>query len=774
MFAFFSPHRGAAVALGGAALTVTVLLVVPTDVQMPGTQPLEISSMTAVSTCDNCHGGFDQAVEPAFGWKGSTMAQAGRDPLFWAAVALAERDFPGAGDICIRCHSPRGWHEGRSSPSDGSALRDGDAEGVECAFCHSLTNPDGSEHVGVQNPPYVANTGGGTPRAFQGSGMAVLWGGNELHGPYANPVARHGFLQSRFIRSSAFCGTCHDVSNPVTGDLAPGNGAMVPLPTGSYSGQLGGPVAAKAAFLVEPHRYGMVERTFSEHQVGALATTRVSSYPNLPRELRAGAIRAAYESATAGVPSGDYQDGTARTFTCQTCHMHAAIGKGCNKNNAPLRADLPRHDLTGGNSWVQDAIAWLAQRNRLLIGNRLDSIQSAALAASKARARATLAGAASLAPVGDQVRVINLTGHKLLTGYPEGRRLWLHVEWFDRAGARLREDGAYGPLQVQLGGQNLTVESILDLDDPELRIYEARPGISQEWASLLRTLGLPAHLPLHYERITGAPSSTLADAASGPPGSKTGSFRFVLNDTMVADTRIPPYGFTYDAARERSTLPVPASQYGDPGPGGTYRHWDTAPLNPPVGADHAEIELLYQPTSWEYVQFLFLANDGSVGHLAGTGQDLLDAWLGTGMAAPQSVARSTWCVARGTGEDLELRTEIDDAGDTHGCRKQMPGGSAVRIGIDSPRGAFTGVPAAVLLELYPTGYWPMSVVPGLWIDRTDVQFGVGALPANGFEFQFTWPQGIGGWTLRVQAVALSLAARNGIYATTDAHDLEAQ
>ena len=29
------------------------------------------------------------------------------------------------------------------------------------------------------------------------------------------------------------------------------------------------------------------------------------------------------------------------------------------------------------------------------------------------------------------VRVTNLTAHKLLSGYPEGRRLWINVKWYD-------------------------------------------------------------------------------------------------------------------------------------------------------------------------------------------------------------------------------------------------------------------------------------------------------------------------------------------------------
>ena len=64
---------------------------VPTEIQMPGTQPQEIGNLESPGKCDNCHGGYNSAVEPAHNWRGSMMANAGRDPLFWATLAIAER-----------------------------------------------------------------------------------------------------------------------------------------------------------------------------------------------------------------------------------------------------------------------------------------------------------------------------------------------------------------------------------------------------------------------------------------------------------------------------------------------------------------------------------------------------------------------------------------------------------------------------------------------------------------------------------------------------------
>ena len=78
-------------------------LVVLTDIQQPGTQPQEVKVPESPDKCDNCHGGYNTSVEPAHNWRGSMMANAGRDPIFWATVAVAEQDFESAGDLCIRC-----------------------------------------------------------------------------------------------------------------------------------------------------------------------------------------------------------------------------------------------------------------------------------------------------------------------------------------------------------------------------------------------------------------------------------------------------------------------------------------------------------------------------------------------------------------------------------------------------------------------------------------------------------------------------------------------
>jgi hypothetical protein len=244
---------------------------VPNEIQQPGTQPREVPPLipaiqdtpgphadnTLNKACYNCHehDGPESIVRM---WSGGMMAQSSRDPLFWACLAIAEQDFEGVGDLCIRCHSTRAWYAGRSAPTDGSAIGRDDADGVTCEFCHKMTNPNGSEHQGVMNPPFKANDG---IEGYYGTGIAALSEDSERLGPYdpmrlygvhvGKPVPNglirkfdkaHPAKKSGFHRDVDFCGTCHDVSNPAVGDLAPNNGAEVPLEPGTFSGELGTPV----------------------------------------------------------------------------------------------------------------------------------------------------------------------------------------------------------------------------------------------------------------------------------------------------------------------------------------------------------------------------------------------------------------------------------------------------------------------------------------------------------------------------------------------------
>lgn len=103
------------------------------DFHMAGTQPDQVT-IEGPKRCGNCHGGYDETVEPYYNWQGSMMAQAMCDPLFNALMVIANQDAPESGDMCIRCHTPEGWLEGRSTPTDGSSLTTRDYEGITLRF----------------------------------------------------------------------------------------------------------------------------------------------------------------------------------------------------------------------------------------------------------------------------------------------------------------------------------------------------------------------------------------------------------------------------------------------------------------------------------------------------------------------------------------------------------------------------------------------------------------------------------------------------------------
>ncbi len=150
----------------------------------------------------------------------------------------------------------------------------------------------------------------------------------------------------------------------------------------------------------------------------------------------------------------------------------------------PVRNDLPLHDLTGGSYWVPQAIEYLDGLAALRLGGGLSTQQISAMQAGAQRARGQLEPAASPRVTGDVLKVINLTGHKLISWHPEGRRMWLNTKWYDTEHSLLREDGAYKPL-VDGNGNPVTildpfdnttpiqVRSLRNLRDSNNRIYEA-------------------------------------------------------------------------------------------------------------------------------------------------------------------------------------------------------------------------------------------------------------------------------------------------------------
>jgi hypothetical protein len=296
-----------------------------------------------------------------------------------------------------------------------------------------------------------------------------------------------------------------------------------------------------------------IERTYSEYLM--------SAYPN-------GGVYAPQFA-------GNKPDGI--VSTCQDCHMRDVSGAGCSEPGAPTRPDLPLHDLTGGNYFIPDILP-------AMYPGEVDSLR---LQAGKQRVISMLQKAASMALAPGQVggrpkvtvTITNETAHKLPSGYPEGRRIWINVKAYDIDNNLVYESGVYDAASGVLA------------KDEDIKVYEIKPGLSPAIAG---ALGLPAGE----------------------------SFHFVLNDTVLSDNRIPPRGYTYANFQTIQSPPV-AYTYAD------SQYWDETTYLLPMTANFVEVALLYQTTTKEYIEFL---RDENVTNSAG--DDLYNAWVAQGKAAP--------------------------------------------------------------------------------------------------------------------------------------------
>jgi hypothetical protein len=231
-----------------------------------------------------------------------------------------------------------------------------------------------------------------------------------------------------------------------------------------------------------------------------------------------------------------------------------------------------------------------------------DPARAAALETGIDRARYMLQNAAALDVFRQDnelnVTVYNQSGHKLPSGYVEGRRMWLQIEGYDVAGELMFISGGYNENTGVLQGYH---------SDPSLKVYEAEQGLTESWAAQL-------------------------GKNAGP------SFHFALNNQVVNDNRIPPQGYDFDAFRAAGAAP-----YTDGNPDrGMYvqgQFWDTTVYELPEDIDHGIVRLLYQTSSKEYIEFL---RENSPYSGNNNGEILFDLWEKSGRSRPEVMAEQTF------------------------------------------------------------------------------------------------------------------------------------
>lgn len=522
----------------------------PVDFTPHGTQPGLLFGIENSRTCADCHStdvlptpGNKPDFAPQNTWRGSMMANAARDPLFWAALDVANNDLPGVGDWCLRCHVPVGWYGGRVvKQAFGAGIIDGangcelrgdltqqdnktnDFSGVTCHICHRV------ESEGPNGEGFLI-------------GNADIWLDDEncdtgfgpcRKGPYdyagGGPNPPHAWEHSEFISSSEMCGSCHQVSSPDTG-----SGPAVTLidESGTDTG------------LAMPN-----DRTYGEWKASDFADV-------------------IYADSIEPIPNR-----VTRTLDCQSCHMpqtNDPDAKACFGFPAfpdGVRAgDLAVHEFVGGSVWMPKVLD--EQYGSELV--RSDDYQrSASLAEAMLQQSADLEITASnyddtTGALSVDVRVTNRSGHKLPSGYAEGRRMWLAIEVRDASEGVVYQAGQFNP----------STGSVLGLENT--MVYEAIPGVWNAGMGLCET--------------------------EDNEGDK--QFHLVLNNCIAKDTRIPPKGFTAGTTPDMQPVGI---TYPAVSPGKLAHFSDvalTANINPatttPISVD---VKLMYQSLSKDYVEFL--------------------------------------------------------------------------------------------------------------------------------------------------------------------------
>ncbi len=463
---------------------------------------------SAYLRCRNCHDRASVPEEsiymPFDGWVSSMMGNAQRDPLFKAAVSVANQDVKDIGQWCNRCHSPQAFLRGHTLPADGGALDDLDREGVTCDICHrSIVQPN------EPGAPFIGN--------------AQLYFDTTLnkYGPYPDVFSpAHVGVPSTFSGSSELCGQCHSVHNPLSAWRALDGGTQGP-------------------------RFPL-DTTYEEWKQSSFATTKSCVDCHMPR------------------------------FTGPDGGTDYRIAKGF---NAP-RTNPRQHALAGANVWGLEAVKAANPELALEFADQFERTKQLSLQNLRDAATLTL-NVPSVPQSGNvaavTVRVTNLTGHKLPTGYADGRRVVIQLLAGDTVITGGFDAGAL-------------------LKDNQLRVYEAQHGRVG--------IGVSEHLALH--------------------------------DAIFKDSRIPPRGMV----SQPSIAPVGVSWFNE-NDGGLrdYDEASFAVPLPASLADGAKLRitarLLYQSTTPEYIEFLATEN-----RTDDAGVHLKEIYEATGQGAPIEMAKA--------------------------------------------------------------------------------------------------------------------------------------
>ena len=347
----------------------------------------------------------------------------------------------------------------------------------------------------MEVPDPIANYQGTVPPAplsgvLQENSQVFLRNGTDKSGPIGSDLTiGHSSEYSELMTDSVMCAQCHDVSNTF-------------LERRNLDGTASGTIMP-------------FERTYSEWR------------------------------------DSDFSDPNNESFaSCQQCHMKRFTGNAASQGSSGER-ELANHMLVGANTIAPRMVSYL--------NPELDLTTQANVVADEARRllreESAVLEALTLEDTADgpalKVRTTNITGHKLPTGYAEGRRMFLSHR-VDYA------DGTQGPRSGQI---DLSTASFIPDNEP-VKTYEI----------------------------------LLSGGASAGH-----NFHLITVDQVLKDNRIPPKGFRPNV----DTAPVNAL-YEEVSPGVLANYDDTLM---PLGDVQCwpaivRVRLEFQEVTGEYFRFL--------------------------------------------------------------------------------------------------------------------------------------------------------------------------
>ena len=480
----------------------------------------------------------EDSKNPYRDWVGSIMANAMRDPGFMATLNVANQDLinfinslnpadraaflaanklptdagddllPVAADLCLRCHTPAGWLEGHSEPqTDAFPFLDGQFWGA--AF------------------PEEPVDGDGNPKPFD----ITVESEAEMEGVQCDFCHR---AYDNMKRESLYDGS----------KMAAGNGGFFvettnPFDEGDGLTEVPRPLDHNTAFQKSSFLCGTC------HDVtNPFIKTRNEIDGAIPDMLHP--LERTYTEW--------FWSGFRGKKTCQDCH------KPMRFVGAQSWLLYPGLDMLWGDvdqKWIDRGINLTTSKSDALRDGMRENRRF-----MKSAARMQFVNSAKKAAAGDEatvtVRVTNNAGHKLPTGYGEGRQMWIHIKAVDKKGDVFFEDG------------------MLNAD-----------------GSLQRT----ALTKVYEQKIEaeGYDSSVIAEGDE--------EFHFVLLNNIVKDNRIPPKGYNKAAYQADGAFIVPANLYAD------GQNWDDTDYSFTIPADvkgnvKVTATLYYQTFNKEYIDFL--------------------------------------------------------------------------------------------------------------------------------------------------------------------------